>query len=164
MTDLGPPTPANWPTSNCSVGAFAPLTGFLGKADAASVTETGTLVDGTPGPSPSRSHCPTSIAVGDKVTLQRSGGAALATLTVTERDGHHAAGPVEALGALVYGPFRGFAVYAEDLKFDGEVLAVTMRGPSRRTGAGRRRGHRRGAGGDDPAMPLASSARPGPRW
>ncbi|WP_062346553.1 adenylyl-sulfate kinase [Herbidospora yilanensis] len=110
-------------------GAFAPLTGFLGKADTASVAETGTLADGTPWPDPVTIALPDEIAVGDQVTLTDPEGAALAVMTVTERDGHHAAGPVEALGAPVYGPFARLRRTPEELKFDGEVLAVTMRGP-----------------------------------
>ncbi len=123
-------------------GAFAPLTGFLSTEVAHGVVEHGRLPDGTPWPDPimlalPREIRPDEIRPGDRVTLRDPEGAAVAVLTVRELDddGHggcHVAGPVEALDAPVYGPFarlrRTPAEVRKELP-EGEILAVTMRGP-----------------------------------
>ncbi|GGL11587.1 adenylyl-sulfate kinase [Planomonospora parontospora] len=115
-------------------GAYHPLTGFMGPADAHSVAEHGTLADGTPWPAPVTLALPGDhpAAPGDRVTLRDPEGAPLAVLTVAERSGGLAAGPVEALGAPEHGPFarlrRTPAEVREELA-GREVLAVTMRGP-----------------------------------
>ncbi|ETK31026.1 adenylyl-sulfate kinase [Microbispora sp. ATCC PTA-5024] len=113
-------------------GAYAPLTGFLTAAEADGVVEQGRLPDGTPWPDPITIALPDGIQPGDQVTLKDPEGAAVAVMTVVERDGHHAAGPVEPLDAPAYGPFARLRRTPEDVRKelpDGEVLAVTMRGP-----------------------------------
>ncbi|MEZ0073386.1 adenylyl-sulfate kinase [Planotetraspora sp. GP83] len=113
-------------------GAYAPLTGFLSSADVTMVVERGRLADGAPWPDPITIALPDEIRSGDRVTLKDPEGAAIAVLTVEERDGHHASGPVEALDAPVYGPFARLRRTPEEVRKDlpdGEILAVTMRGP-----------------------------------
>ncbi|MEV0968939.1 adenylyl-sulfate kinase [Microtetraspora glauca] len=113
-------------------GAFAPLTGFLTSADVDEVVAHGRLADGTSWPDPITIALPESIQPGEQVTLRDPEGASVAVMTVRERDGHHAAGPVEALDAPAYGPFARLRRTPEDVRKelpDGETLAVTMRGP-----------------------------------
>ena len=116
-------------------GAFGPLTGFLSSADAHSVDEHGTLVDGTPWPAPVTLALPDDhpAAPGDRITLRDPEGAALAVLTVTGREDGFVAGPVEALDAPEHGPFarlrRTPARVREETAEQEAVLAVTMRGP-----------------------------------
>lgn len=113
-------------------GAYAPLTGFLTSAEVNGVIEQGRLPDGSAWPDPVTIALPDEIRPGDRVTLKDPEGAALAVMTVEERDGHHAAGPVEALDAPAYGPFARLRRTPEEVRkdlADGEVLAVTMRGP-----------------------------------
>ncbi|MFC7385000.1 adenylyl-sulfate kinase [Sphaerisporangium rhizosphaerae] len=116
-------------------GAFAPLKGFLGSADAASVTEDGRLPDGTPWPDPVTLLVPHDhpVSAGDELTLRDPEGAAVAVVSVTERtaDGL-VAGPVTSLGAPEHGPFARLRRSPEQVRAElGErpVLAVTMRGP-----------------------------------
>ena len=68
-------------------GAFAPLTGFIGTADAASVEARGTLADGTPWPVPVVLDVPESAVPPDaaKLALLDPEGTLLAILTITER-------------------------------------------------------------------------------
>jgi sulfate adenylyltransferase len=116
-------------------GAFAPLTGFLGSADIASVTENGRLADGTPWPDPVTLTLPHDhpVSAGQELTLRDPEGAAVAVLSVTERtaDGL-VAGPVKSLGAPEHGPFARLRRPPAEVRAElGErpVLAVTMRGP-----------------------------------
>src|SRR5215472_1644485 len=69
------------------MGVFAPLTGFLGPADVASVTEQGTLSDGTPWPVPVVLDVPEDAvpATATKLALNDPEGTPLAILTITER-------------------------------------------------------------------------------
>ncbi|GIH71887.1 adenylyl-sulfate kinase [Sphaerimonospora thailandensis] len=126
-------------------GAFAPLTGFLTAAEASEVTEHGQLPDGGAWPDPialalPREIQPEAIRLGDRITLRDPEGAAVAVLTVRELsgdgDGHghgyHVAGPVEALDTPAYGPFARLRRTPEEVRKElpeGEILAVTMRGP-----------------------------------
>ncbi|MFG1752865.1 adenylyl-sulfate kinase [Streptosporangium sandarakinum] len=115
-------------------GAFHPLTGFMGPADAHAVAGHGTLADGTPWPAPVTLALPEDhpAAPGDRVTLRDPEGAALAALTVTERRDGLAAGPVEALGAAEHGPFARLRRTPEEVRKElagRPALAVTMRGP-----------------------------------
>ena len=68
-------------------GAFAPLPGFLGAADVASVRERSTLADGTPWPLPVTLTVPASAVPGDAehLVLQDAEGSPLAVLDITER-------------------------------------------------------------------------------
>jgi len=113
-------------------GAFHPLTGFLGAADVAAVTERGRLVDGTPWPAPVTLRLPFEVSPGDKVTLRDPEGVALAVLTVTEQaETGEVAGPVSGLGAPEHGPFARLRRTPSEVRAqlpDGPVLAVTMRG------------------------------------
>jgi sulfate adenylyltransferase len=68
-------------------GAFAPVRGFMGAADAASVAERGLLIDGTPWPVPVTLEVPADAVPADArhVVLQDPEGSPLAVLSVTER-------------------------------------------------------------------------------
>ncbi|MFC4058447.1 adenylyl-sulfate kinase [Planomonospora corallina] len=115
-------------------GAYHPLTGFMGPADAHAVAEHGTLSDGTPWPAPVTLALPGDhpAAPGDRITLHDPEGAPLAVLTVTEHSGGLAAGPVEALGTPEHGPFARLRRAPADVRKElagRPVLAVTMRGP-----------------------------------
>ncbi|MFC0861950.1 adenylyl-sulfate kinase [Sphaerimonospora cavernae] len=124
-------------------GAFAPLTGFLTVAEADEVIEHGQLPDGGAWPDPialalPEEIQPEAIRLGDRITLRDPEGAAVAVLTVRELsgdgDGHgyHVAGPVEALDTPAYGPFARLRRTPEEVRKElpeGEILAVTMRGP-----------------------------------
>jgi sulfate adenylyltransferase len=113
-------------------GAYAPLTGFLGAADVDSVIERGRLADGTPWPDPITIALPGEVPVDARVTLRDPEGAAVAVLTVAERFGHHAAGPLEALDRPIFGPFARLRRTPAEVRKevgDRDVLAVTMRGP-----------------------------------
>ncbi|WP_239137414.1 adenylyl-sulfate kinase [Sphaerisporangium rufum] len=116
-------------------GAFGPLTGFLGSADVASVTENGRLADGTPWPDPVTLYLPHDhpVSAGDELVLRDPEGAGLAVLAVTERtaDGL-VAGPVRSLGAAEHGPFARLRRPPAEVRAEAggrPVLAVTMRGP-----------------------------------
>src|SRR5690242_7741061 len=113
------------------MGAFAPLTGFLGPADVAAVTEQGALADGTPWPVPVVLDVPEGAvpAAATKLTLNDPEGAPLAILDITGRSpvqqqerygqmGRHArpdgagaamvrlSGPVTGFREPEHGPFR----------------------------------------------------------
>jgi sulfate adenylyltransferase len=138
-------------------GAFAPLTGFLGAADVARVTELGTLEDGTPWPVPvvldvAEAAVPASAS---KLTLNDPEGTPLAILDITERSaaqplgqagqtGRHArpaeagpamvrlSGPVTAYREPEHGPFRQLRQAPAQVRTelgDGPVLAFATRRP-----------------------------------
>ena len=121
-------------------GAFAPLRGFMGAADAASVAERGLLIDGTPWPVPVTFEVPADAVPADArhVVLQDPEGSPLAVLSVAERravfepaePGEAArvrlAGPVTALREPEHGPFRPLRRRPEDVRGElsgGPVLA-----------------------------------------
>src|SRR5271154_5254916 len=121
-------------------GAFAPLRGFMGAADAASVAERGLLIDGTPWPVPVTFEVPADAIPADarQVVLQDPEGSPLAVLSVTERrpvfepadPGEPArvrlAGPVTALREPEHGPFRQLRRRPEEVRAElagGNVLA-----------------------------------------
>jgi sulfate adenylyltransferase len=101
-------------------GAFAPLTGFMGVADVATVIERGTLADGTPWPVPVTIDVSPGALPDDapSVVLADPEGAPLALLEITERSEaqptRHAgqapltrlSGPVTGLREPEHGPFR----------------------------------------------------------
>jgi sulfate adenylyltransferase len=103
-----------------TTGAFAPLRGFMDAGDAASVTERGQLIDGTPWPVPVTLEVPAGAIPADArhVVLQDPEGSPLAVLSVAERSAvfepHdpldaarvRLAGPVTALREPEHGPFR----------------------------------------------------------
>src|SRR6266702_3520939 len=94
-------------------GAFAPLRGFLTRADLASVEASATLADGTPWPIPVTLEADAVDAGADRVLLAGPEGTPLAVLTVTERtavpdaaDRVLLAGPVTAHRPAEHGSFR----------------------------------------------------------
>ncbi|GIH91587.1 hypothetical protein Psi01_22170 [Planobispora siamensis] len=115
-------------------GAYRPLTGFMGAADAHAVEEHGRMGDGTSWPAPVTLALPDDhpAAPGDRITLRDPEGAPLAVLTVTEHSHGLVAGPVEALGAPEHGPFARLRRSPAEIRGElagRETLAVTMRGP-----------------------------------
>ena len=121
-------------------GAFAPLRGFMTAADAASVTERGLLIDGTPWPVPVTFEVPADAVPADAwhVVLQDPEGSPLAVLSVDERRAVFApadpgeparvrlAGPVTALREPEHGPFRQLRRRPEEVHSElsgGTVLA-----------------------------------------
>jgi sulfate adenylyltransferase len=137
-------------------GAFAPLAGFLGTADVASVDARATLADGTPWPIPVVLDVPEGAAPPDaaKLALLDPEGTPLAILTITERSvaaappaqgGRHArpddavsaglvrlAGTVSAFREPEHGPFRQLRQLPAQVRAelgDGQVLAFTTRRP-----------------------------------
>ncbi|MEV6299414.1 adenylyl-sulfate kinase [Actinoplanes sp. NPDC051861] len=100
-------------------GAYAPLTGFLGRTDLASLARTGRLADGTLWPVPVTCEIPaelaTSLDLADPrrrtVVLTDLEGAPVAAIEVTDawptRDQRHGiAGPVRRMGDGGHGPFQ----------------------------------------------------------
>jgi sulfate adenylyltransferase len=139
-------------------GAFAPLTGFLGTADVASVNAHGILADGTPWPVPVVLDVPESAVPPDaaKLALLDPEGTPLAILNITERSvlvpaaspgqgGRHArpnevgpAGLVRLAGTVTgfrepeHGPFRQLRQPLAQVRAelgDGPVLAFATRRP-----------------------------------
>src|SRR6516165_4756132 len=139
-------------------GAFAPLAGFLGTADVASVEARGTLADGTLWPVPVVLDVPESAVPPDaaRLALLDPEGTPLAILTITERSvvvaaappgqgGRHArpddavsaglvrlAGTVSAFREPEHGPFRQLRQLPAQVRAelgDGPVLAFATRRP-----------------------------------
>jgi sulfate adenylyltransferase len=160
VTDIdGTPLPvalADWPTWTLddaqvgdleliTSGAFAPLTGFMGAADRAAVTESGTLADGTPWPVPVTLDVPATAVPpdADHLVLQDQEGSPLAVIEITEAmsDGEtvRLAGPVTVLRPPEHGPFRGLRRNPADVRAELEaaspgraVLAYATRRPLHR--------------------------------
>lgn len=152
---------ANWPTWTpdearlgelelLTSGAFAPLTGYLSRADLAAVSERGELADGTSWPLPVTLTVPDGLVPedGSHLVLADPEGSPLAVVEITERweapagpsggsGGHPSAGtaiagPVTALRAPEHGPFRALRRIPADVRADlsgGPVLALATRGP-----------------------------------
>jgi sulfate adenylyltransferase len=126
-------------------GAFAPLAGFMGAADVAMVTVSGTLADGTPWPFPVTLDVPSHAIAPDagRVMLQDPEGTPLAVLDVTGRSLVPAAaagdddlirleGKVTAHREPEHGPFRRLQLSPAEVRAqldDGPVLAFATRGP-----------------------------------
>lgn len=136
-------------------GAFAPLTGFLGTADVASVSARGALADGRPWPVPVVLDVTEAAIAPDagRLALLDPEGTPLAILTITERGivvapshgGRHArpdevatAGLVRLAGQLngfrepEHGPFRQLRLTPGQVRAelgDGPVLALATRRP-----------------------------------
>jgi sulfate adenylyltransferase len=160
VTDIdGTPLPAalaSWPTWTLTdaqlgdlelitSGIFAPLTGFMGQADLAAVTESGTLADGTPWPVPVTLDLPAAaVPTGaDHLVLQDQEGSPLAVITITEAtavgEAIRLAGPVTVLRQPEHGPFRGLRRTPADVRAELEaaspgraVLAYATRRPLHR--------------------------------
>ena len=138
-------------------GAFAPLAGFLGSADVASVSARGTLADGTPWPVPVVLDVPEGSAAAGaaRLALLDPEGTPLAILSISERSavpppprgqgGRHArpddagpAGLVRLAGTVTgfrepeHGPFRQLRQTPAQVRAglgDGPVLAFATRRP-----------------------------------
>ena len=137
-------------------GAFAPLTGFLGAADVASVSARGTLADGTPWPVPVVLDVPEgAVPPGTaRLALLDPEGTPLAIMNISERSavapptgqgGRHArpagaasAGLVRLAGTVTgfrepeHGPFRQLRQTPAQVRAelgDGPVLAFATRRP-----------------------------------
>lgn len=124
-------------------GAFAPLPGFLDRADVDAVRATGRLADGTPWPVPVTFDLPASAAeqvgVGDHMVVEDQEGAPVARLEVRDRwtDGKvgHLAGPVRALQSAVTGVFARLHRTPADVRAElgnGPVLAMLVDRPPHR--------------------------------
>jgi sulfate adenylyltransferase len=123
-------------------GVFAPLTGFMSAADAASVVERGSLADGTPWPIPVTLDVAAVAVPADagQVVLTDPEGTPLAVLDIAERSEPPAgdsgltrlAGRVTGLREPEHGPFRRMMLRPADARAalgDGPVLAYVTRGP-----------------------------------
>jgi sulfate adenylyltransferase len=138
-------------------GTFAPLTGYLSRADLASVSERGELADGTPWTLPVTLIVPAGIVSanagpdGNHLVLTDPEGSPLAVVEISERwevpatpsggsggrtehpPGSTAlAGRVTALRAPEHGPFRALRRVPADVRASlsgGPVIALATRGP-----------------------------------
>jgi sulfate adenylyltransferase len=121
-------------------GAYAPLTGFLGRDDVASLARTGRLVDGTPWPVPVTLEVPPGIAeqldvdnpLRRVLVLTDPEGAPVAAVDVTEswptREGTvGVSGRIRRIGEGQQGPFRRLRRSPADVRGvlpPGRVLGV----------------------------------------
>ncbi|HUJ05544.1 MAG TPA: adenylyl-sulfate kinase [Streptosporangiaceae bacterium] len=122
-------------------GAFAPLRGFMTRADAAAVAASAALADRTPWPVPVTLEVPASAvdADADRVLLADPEGTPLAVLAITERaelPGSaglvQLAGPVTAHRIPEHGSFRRLMLSPERARAEfggGPVLALATRAP-----------------------------------
>lgn len=137
-------------------GAFAPLPGFLGAADAQAVADHGLLADGTPWPVPVVLEVPENAIPGDagRLALLDPEGTPLAVLDIAERSpavpgegrgGRHArpgedgapglvrlAGPVTVCREAEHGPFRELRRLPAEVREElagGPALAFATRRP-----------------------------------
>jgi len=130
-------------------GAFAPLTGYMGAADLAAVTERWTLADGTPWPVPVTLAVPAAAVPpgADRLVLQDQEGSPLAVIEITEVVADGAAirlgGPVTSLRKPEHGPFRGLRRSPADVRAE---LAAVAPGRAVLAFATRRPLHRRHIG------------------
>ncbi|SCF13950.1 adenylyl-sulfate kinase [Micromonospora mirobrigensis] len=129
-------------------GAYAPLTGFMTRADLTSLARRGRLADGTPWPVPVTLHVPAALAEGlDPHDPQRRGllltdgeGAPVAGLEVTDlwpaRDGLvGVGGGVRRIGDGGHGPFQRLRRNADEVRAllpPGRVLGVIADRPLHR--------------------------------
>jgi sulfate adenylyltransferase len=129
-------------------GAYAPLTGFLGRADLASVARTGRLADGTGWPVPVTLEVPADRVEGLDLNnpLERAliltdpEGAPVAAVDVTDvwptREGRYGVGgTVRRIGDVTHGPFqrlRRTPAEVRELLPPGRVLGVIADRPLHR--------------------------------
>lgn len=130
------------------MGALAPLTGFLTRADLKAIRSTGRLADGTPWPVPVTIEVPTSYVSGLDTTnplkrvlvLTDPEGAPLAALDAVDvwptRDGWSGVGgPVRRIGESTHGSFRRLRLRPDEIKATlppGRVLGVIADRPLHR--------------------------------
>jgi sulfate adenylyltransferase len=129
-------------------GAYAPLTGFLGRADLAAVARRGMLADGTRWPVPVTLEVPRALAAGldldDRqrrtVVLTDPEGAPVAAVEATDAwptsDGRYAlGGTVTRLGERAHGPFQRLRRTPDEVRAllpPGRVLGVIADRPLHR--------------------------------
>lgn len=129
-------------------GAYAPLTGFLGRADLASQARTGRLADGTAWPVPVTLEAPADLVgaldpakpAHRTLVLTDPAGAPMAAVDVTDvwptRDGWcGVGGPVRRIGDGASGPFREMRRTPEEVRAllpPGRVLGVIADRPLHR--------------------------------
>lgn len=129
-------------------GAYAPLTGFLGASDLASLARTGRLVDGRTWPVPVTLEVPPEIGAALNpadparrlLILTDPEGAPIATLDVeeawpTDRDAVGLGGPVQPYGDGGHGAFRRLRRTPEQVRAalpEGRILGVIVDRPLHR--------------------------------
>jgi sulfate adenylyltransferase len=129
-------------------GAYAPLTGFLGRADLTALRRTGRLADGTPWPVAVTLEIPAEMATGLRlddpqhraVIVTDMEGAPVAAVEVTDawptEDGRYAVGgAVRRIGDGGHGPFQRLRRTPEEVKAllpPGRVLGVVADRPLHR--------------------------------
>jgi sulfate adenylyltransferase len=129
-------------------GAFAPLTGFLGRADLASQARTGRLADGTPWPVPVTLEVPTEVTEridvdnprGRLLVLADTEGAPVAAVDVADlwptRDGlFGVGGTIRRMGERTRGPFQRLRRTPADVRAElppGRVLGTIADRPLQR--------------------------------
>jgi sulfate adenylyltransferase len=129
-------------------GAYAPLTGFLGRADLTALRHTGRLADGTPWPVAVTLEIPAEMATGLRlddpqhraVIVTDMEGAPVAAVEVTDawptEDGRYAVGgAVRRIGDGGHGPFQRLRRTPEEVKAllpPGRVLGVVADRPLHR--------------------------------
>ena len=154
-------------------GAFAPLRGYLGRADLAAVAERGELADGTPWPVPVTLTVPAAAvpAGASQLVLQDPEGSPLAVVEITERvpaaDGAalRLAGPVTALRPPEHGPFRALRAAPAEVRAElgaghGPVLALATRRPLGQRQIGQLGTSPTSCARHDPAAATGRRARP----
>jgi sulfate adenylyltransferase len=129
-------------------GAYAPLTGFMNRADLASISRRGRLADGTPWPVPVTLHVPTSVAeeldpgepLRRALVLTDTEGAPMALLDATDvwpvREGlSGVGGPIRRIGDGGHGPFQRLRRLPDEVRGllpPGRVLGVIADRPLHR--------------------------------
>ncbi|GAB3668252.1 bifunctional sulfate adenylyltransferase/adenylylsulfate kinase [Actinocorallia lasiicapitis] len=143
-------------------GAFAPLRGFLGAVDTATVQTGGSLADGTSWPAPVNLRVPGELAGEARLVLQDPEGVPLAVLGVTEAwpdpasGSHLVAGPVTQVREPAHGAFHGLRRTPAELDTVG--LAVATREPLHRKQLGQLRQVAEKVGGGVLVLALLSGA------
>jgi sulfate adenylyltransferase len=133
-------------------GAYAPLKGYLGTADLATVAERRELADGTAWPVPVTLTVPVAAVPegARRLVLQDPEGSPLAFIEITEqvptadRSALRLAGPVTALRPPEHGPFRALRQAPADARTslgEGSVLALATRRPLGQRQIGQLRHH-----------------------
>jgi sulfate adenylyltransferase len=158
-------------------GAFAPLTGYLGAADCASVLQRGTLADGTPWPRPVTIDVPDATAdaavAAGHLALRDAEGVLLAVLRVVERFTlpseaalpTRLAGPVELVEAPIHWDLPHWrttpaALRARLSRPAGEVVGAITGAPP----ASSLLAHLRDAASDDGPPVILLMIGPVPGW
>jgi sulfate adenylyltransferase len=129
-------------------GAYAPLTGFLGRADLTALRRRGRLADGTPWPVPVTCEIPAELGAGldledplrRTVVLTDPEGAPVAAVEITDAwpttDGRYAiGGAVRRMGDGGHGPFQRLRRTPEEVRAllpPGRVLGVIADRPLHR--------------------------------